>query len=280
RRAFLVFFLLLSIGGYYSVSSLLDGSPVIFLGLVYVGILFALSQEQDELAGALLVFTLFYWEVSLLFAILLFWKVFLEKRWRVLAGFGMLLFTLLALSFLIYPGWVYPFLTAVYASIRTPFVLTAGAVLTRLSPVYGTRIPLGLAIFLVIMLGYEWSATRGSDFRRFVWAACLTLAATPPLGLRTELGNLAVMFPSLALIFAAATNRWKMGYWLTGLLLLIAFLVPWSLFVRWWLFHNQIWQDLLFLFFPVFIIVGLYWTRWWFTRPPRTWLDHVRSTFS
>jgi ACR3 family arsenite efflux pump ArsB len=91
------------------------------------------------------------------------------------------------------------------------------------------------------------------------------------------MNNLVVLFPALALILAATVNRWSVGNWLALLLLLIVLLLPWGFFVRWFLLHDQRSWDYLFLFFPAFTILGLYWTRWWFIRPPRTWLDHVRA---
>ena len=99
RRFFFMSFILLSIFTFYSVDSLLEGSPTILLGLLFIGILSAYSTGQDELVGALLVFSLFYWEVSFPFVLLTFWRVFLDKRSRVLNGFGMLLAILMILSF-------------------------------------------------------------------------------------------------------------------------------------------------------------------------------------
>jgi hypothetical protein len=128
-------------------------------------------------------------------------------------------------------------------------------------------------ILVILMLGFEWATTRDFDSRRFIWTVCLTLATTPLIGFRTEMSNLIVMFPGLALVFAAITDRWR--YWLTTFLWLIVLGVPWGLFVRAILFREQVSQDLLFLFFPLFLIIGLYWTRWWFLHPPRTWLDRV-----
>ncbi len=278
RRAFHVMFSLLSIFVIYSVVSLLEGSPVVMLSLVCTMILFAYYIEQDELAGALLVFALFAWQASLLFMVLLGWKAFYDKRWRVLAGFGMTLIVLLGLSFLVYPGWILPFLTSSLAAIRTPFGITSAAIFARLSPDYGARVTQAVILLTISMLVYEWAATRHSDFRRFIWAACLSFAATPLLGFRTEMSNLVILFPGLALIFAATTERWRTGYWLTGLLVLLVLLVPWSLFVHWLALFDQRDYDYLFLFYPLFTIAGLYWTRWWFIRPPRTWLDHVHET--
>ena len=279
RRPFLIVFFLLSIFSFYSAVSMFEGSPAAVLALLYFGILWTYYSEQDELAGALLVFTLFKWEIGSLFLLLIFWRIFSEKRWRVLAGFGMTLFVLLSISFLVYPGgnWIFPMLTALLAIIRSDFGITTAAIFARLWPDYGTRLTQIVTTVTVVVLFYEWYKAHHANFRRFIWVACLTLAATPLIGFRTEMSNLVVLFPGLALIFAAAVERWRIGYWLSGLLLFIVFIIPWSLFARAYVLGSMRAQDLLFLFYPIFVITGLYWTRWWFLRPPRTWLDHVRS---
>lgn len=278
-RLFLIAFFLLSIFSFYSTASLLEGSPAAVLVLLYLGILWTYYSEQDELTGVLLVLSLFKWEIGSLFLLLIFWRIFSEKRWRILAGFGMTLFVLLAISLLIYPGgnWIFPILTAILAVIRSDFGLSTAAIFVRLWPDYGARLTQIVTTVMAVVLFYECYKAHDADFRLFLWVACLTLAATPLIGFRTEMSNLVVLFPGLALIFAAATERWRAGYWLSGFLLLIVFITPWSLFGRGYLFGGIRSQDLLFLFYPIFVITGLYWTRWWFLRPPRTWFDHVRS---
>ncbi len=121
HRIFLIAFFLLSIFSFYSVSALLDGTPAIFLCLLYIGILYALKNQQDELAGALLVLTLFRWEVGLLFLVLVIGRVYHEKRSRVFNGFGMLIVVLLIVSFLMNPGWVIPFLRSSLTDLRTNY---------------------------------------------------------------------------------------------------------------------------------------------------------------
>ncbi len=278
RRLFILFFCLISIFNYYSVAALLEGTPVILLGFLYFGFLFTYSTGRDELAGALLVLTLFYWQVGTLFLILVTWKIISDKRWHVFYGFGMTFVILLIFSLLIFPGWIYSFFIAIFATTRSQFGITPAAIYARLSPAHGNQITQAVTILIIVMLIYEWAAARNADFRRFIWAACLTLAATPLIGFRTEISNLAVLFPCLALIFAATTDRWRMGAWLASLLLTIVLLVPWAFYVHWSTFNDEYFYNYLFLFYPAFAIVGLYWTRWWFIRPPRTWLDHVRST--
>jgi hypothetical protein len=278
KLLFLFFFYLISIFNYYSVTALLEGTPVILLVLVYFGFLFAFSIERDELAGALLVLTLFYWQVGSLFLILVIWKTLYDKRWRVLYGFVMTFTILLILSFLIFPGWIFSFVIAIFTSFRSQFGITAGAIFGQLSPAHGNQITQAVTILVIAMLIYEWAATRRADFRRFLWAACLTLSATPLLGFRTELINLTVLFPCLALIFATTADRWKTGILLSSLLLAIVLLVPWAFYVQGSILKGERFYDYLFLFYPLFTIVGLYWIRWWFIRPPRTWLDHVRTS--
>ncbi len=278
RRFFLIAFFLLSIFSFYSVSALLDGTPVILLCLLYFGILYALQNEQDELAGALLVLTFFRWEVGLFFFIFVVWRVYYEKRFRVFNGFGMLVAVLLIVSFLMNPGWVIPFLQSSFADLHTDYGFTSGAVLLRLWPAFDAHLMWIIPVGLMILLGLEWYASRDRDFRRFIWTCCLTLAITPLIGFRTDLSNLVVLFPGLALIFATVVERWHHGYWLNALLYLIVLLLPWGFFIRSVVYQSQFYQDLLSIFFPIFITAGLYWTRWWFIRPPRTWLDSVRSS--
>lgn len=277
RRIFQIAYALFSVFGLFSVIALIDGGPAVLLGLLYPAVLTAYYYEQDELAGALLALGLFAWEIGLLFVVLLLWKTFYDRRWRVLAGVGMTLVALLAVSLLIYPGWVLPFFTITVAVLRTPYGTTASQVLTHLFPGYGGLGAQIVTVLLVVLLLYEWASTRGADFRRFIWAAFLTLAVTPLLGVRLELTNLVVIVPGLALVFAATASRWRGGYWIAGLILLAAFLLPWGWFLRWTWLGDQHSQDIVMVFLPIFAAVALYWTRWWFLRPPRTWFDHVRT---
>jgi hypothetical protein len=276
-RAVLVAFGLLVVFGYYAVNALVEGTPVVLLVAAYLGVLLALQAGSDELAGTLLALSLFAWEAGAVFVALVAWRVFHERRWRVVAGFCMTLIVLLLLAFLIYPGWYLPFLTATVGMLRSPHGISLGAVLTRLVPEYSDRIGLAVPIVTIALLVFEWAAGRDSDFRRFTWTACLGLAATPLLGFRTDMSNLVVLFPSLILISAVALERRGAGTALAVAIVVGVFAGPWLLFAQWFSFHDQRAYDLLFILYPSVCLAGLYWTRWWFLRPQRTWLDELRS---
>lgn len=264
-----VFFAALGAFNFYSVQAIYEASPVLILGLIYTGILFALRAELDELAGALIAVSLYYWEVGAPFLLLIAFRMYYEKRTRVLNGFLMLLIVSLAVSFLLYSNWVIPFFRATVNNLRAGFGYNMRIILRDMFPAQGTWIAWGIIVVLFVALAYEWSIARGSDFRRFYWAACLSIAAAPLLGFRSEMENLAVLIIPLALIFAIVHDRWQsIADFLTLLLMLFVFLI-WALS----LLPFKIAQDMTFLFMPLFTVVGLYWIRWWAIRPPRIWTD-------
>ncbi len=273
-RLFSVLFILVGIFNFYSFQAIYEASPVLLLGLLYVGILISLRAELDELTGALIAVSFYYWEVGGPFLFLVILRVYDEKRGRVFAGFLMTAFILLAVSFFLYPGWIIPFLRATVNNLRVDFGFNLHAIFIHIWPALGGVFAWILIIFLIIVLGYEWNLARGAGFRRFYWASCLTLAATPLLGFRTEMEHLAVLVIPLALIFAIVHDRWhKIGDGLTILLLLFVFTTPWLLNFFAVERFGKTAQESLFLFLPVFTLAGLYWIRWWALDAPRTWSD-------
>lgn len=273
-RYFSVLFLLFCVFNFYSFQAILEASPVLLLGLIYAGILLALRTGQDEFAGALMAVSLYYWEVGGPFLFLVAWRAYREGRNRVFAGLGMITFLLLAVSFLIYPNWVIPYLRAGMNNLRTDFGFSTHDIFFHIFPsqngIY-TWIFIGI---LVVALGYEWNAALTSDYRRFYWAACLSLAVTPLLGFRSEMEHLSVLVIPLALVFAVVYDRWnRIGDFLTSLMLLIIVLIPWAVFFWALPRFGEVTQQIMFLFLPLFTTIGLYWIRWWAIRPPRIWSD-------
>jgi len=265
-----VFFATLCIFNIYTVQALYDSSPVLILGLFYAGILFALRYDMDEIAGALIAASFYRWEVGAPFLFLIALRAYRQKRTGVFYGFLMLSLISLIVAFLLYANWLIPFLRAVTNNLRMDFGYNLRNVLTDLLPAQGAFVAWTIIIILCIALTYEWSVARDSDFRRFYWAACLSIATTPLLGFRVEMENLSILVIPLALIFAVVYDRWKkIGNFLVFLLMLFVLLIPWALS----LFPSKFANEAIFLFLPVFTIVGLYWIRWWALRPPRIWAD-------
>jgi hypothetical protein len=272
---FVVSIAIASFTSFYAYHSFLEGSTAILLGLAYLGILLALRAGYDELAGALMALSTFQWEMGGPFLLFLaFWVVW-GRRWRVFTGGGMLAFILLTVSFFLYPGWVLPFLRAAWNSFRASVGYSAHDILAQLWPQFGSTLGWVLTAILIVTLGSEWRSARGNNFNRFVWAVSLTLAATPLLGYRMEMDQLVVLIIPVMLVILISRERWrKLGNGIAFLLLIFFFGLPWLLYVQGAPTEFRIQSDeLLFLFWPVFAVIGLYWVRWWMIRPPRTWLD-------
>jgi len=188
----------------------------------------------------------------------------------------MAIFVLMAVSFFWYPGWVIPFLRAVLNNLRADFGFSTRQIIERYLPGYGTGLSWAATAFLVVLLAREWRTASGNPARDMLWCACVTLAATPLLGQRTESGNLALLILPWPVILQSMQERWKTaGSVLVVLLLALEVAGPWLLMRRGAAVFGMHADDLIFLFLPLTTLVGLYWMRWWALRPPRTWADQL-----
>lgn len=50
--------------------------------------------------------------------------------------------------------------------------------------------------------------------------------------------------------------------------------LPWLLYLGYLPTLRFSTAETLYLFLPLFTLLGLYWMRWWMIRPPRTWMDY------
>jgi hypothetical protein len=268
------FLLVFGLFSYFSLNALVSGTPAILLVLIYLWVLVALRSHSDELAGALLALVAYQWEAGGLFLLFILCFVFANRRWNVLAGFAMSLFILLVVSFMIYPGWGLPYIRAVLSDWYRGASLTFGHILSTWIP--DSTVPLGgiASLILGVILLIEWLGSFHAPFRRVVWTASLSLAATPLIGLAIFPSNQVVLLLPFVLILALAWERWqRRRAWLAFLILLLAIALPYGLYLRAVYIYNPLVTDLLSVLPPIAAILGLYWMRWWVLHSPRTWFE-------
>jgi len=288
-----VYVTLLAFGlfSFFSLQSLISNSPTIFLTLLYLAILLALRSYSDELAGALLFLVAYQWEAGALFFLYILILVFANRRWNVLTGFGMSLIVALVVSFLSYPGWGLPYLRAVLSDWYRGANLNFNTIASAWFP--DSRFPVGtiISIALGVVVFIEWIVPLASippfreasgigstqaDFRRIVWTASLSLAATPLIGFAIFPSNYVVLILPLILILTLVWERWTRHRVFACLLLLsLALWIPYGIYFRGVIFANRLYSDLLSILPPVATIIGLYWMRWWVVHSPRTWFDQI-----
>lgn len=261
---------------YFSLSALVTASPAILLSFLYLCILLALRSFSDELAGILLALVPYQWEVGSLFFVFILVFVLLNRRWGVLAGLGMALFVLLVISFLVNADWGLPYIRAVLSAWYRSANLTADYILSTWLP--NLRFPLGstVAIALGIILLFEWWDSADAHFRRVVWTASLSLAATPLMGLPIFPSNHVVLLLPFILILALVWERWQRYRALrVGLLLILVLSIPFGMYYRVVSVYDPLMLDLMSILPPIAAILGLYWMRWWVLRSPRTLFDRL-----
>ena len=136
----------------------------------------------------------------------------------------------------------------------------------------GPVVSLGLAILLFL----EWWDSVDAHFRRVVWTASLSLAATPLMGFPIFPSNYVVLILPFVLILALVWERWQRYRILrVGLLFLLVLLIPFGLYYRVVTVYDPLVIDLIAVLPPIAAILGLYWMRWWVLRSPRTLFDRT-----
>lgn len=276
-RWFFVVLLVFALAWFYSVLAILDGSFSILLAIALVGVLFAMRDFNDELAGFFLAVSAMRWEVTALPWVMLLLAALTARRWRVFAGMGMTWFVLGVSAYFIYPDWFWPWMRAVAVNWRSDDLFTPARFLSAWFPASGNGLTLLVVSVLLLVLVIEWfAALRGRDYRRVVWVFALGVALNPLLGFSQTLASLAPLTFSFLFILPFAWERWKKyPYLILAIIVLLFFVFPFG--IRFLSVSPRLADGLLFLLPPLLTLLGLYWVRWYVVRPPRTWLDGVKQ---
>jgi hypothetical protein len=261
---------------FFSLNALLTASPAILLNLLYLGVLIALRAQRDELAGALLFLAAYQWEVGGLFYLSIFIFIFANRRWSVLAGFGMTLIVLMIISFLVDPNWGLPYIRSVLSNLFQAQNLNLGAILSGWFP--QVRFSLGWLVTVALFGVVAIESVRALDapFRRVVWVASLALASMPLAGLAIFPANNVALILPMVLVISLIWERWPRGRLVAVTLMLLAFFVaPYYLYIETVLVYNPFYTELLSVLPSVVMILALYWMRWWVVHTPRIWADRI-----
>lgn len=270
-----VLFLVFSILWYHAFRPLINGNAVILVALCLAGGLWALKSKADELAGVLFAFATIKPHVALLLLVFVVYWAFVNRRWGVIGWLGGTVALLSASAALLIPDWILQNIREIvrYSSYNPPVTLRTA--LGALLPTAGNRIGWAITGLLGLILLMEWWLVRKASFRSFVWVACLTLVASQWIGIPTDPGNFIILMPALALVFALWQERWRRGGAVFALVSMLALLGGlWALFLATVEYGDQPQQSpIMFLPLPGFLLVMLYWVRWWAFKPPNVWFD-------
>jgi hypothetical protein len=275
----LPFFLIFSIFWYHSLRPLINGNAVILVALALVAAFAALKTGKDELAGVLLAFSTIKPHLVILPIIFfLIWTISFG-RWRTL-GWMLISLVLLSISAALFvPDWPLQNLREIlaYSSYNPPG--TPGAAFETWLPAAGRRLGWALSALMGLILVTEWVFVRRRELRWFLWTGCLTLVISQWIGIQTDPGNFILLFFPLVLVISMWVERWgRAGSVLTAITLFLLFIVPWVIFLQTVTYGNQPLQHpIMFFPLPLFLLITLYWVRWWAIKPRRLLVEELRA---
>jgi hypothetical protein len=271
RWPFLALALLFSIFWMPAAISLLDGNAIILQTLCVVGAIRALEQQADELAGALLILALLNLPATGMAVLLVVIWAFSAQRWRLLAGLAMSFVVLYGLSIVLFPSWILPFLRSVLINWRAEALPSTFALFESWFPGIGSRLAQILAVAVLAVIFWEWSAVRGKEVRWLFWTVSLTAALSPLLGVQFMPAWLFFTLPGLLLAVLTMGQRWGVFGLVSGGLVLTVF------FLGLWAARMQNLTAIFLLVYPLGLVLVLYWVRWAVIRSPRLWADEISS---
>jgi hypothetical protein len=265
---------------YYTVRALINANLALLISLVAALALLAIRQERDGLAGLLLAFTTVKPQmVILLILLVLLWSIS-NQRWILFWSLLGNIALLAAVTSLLIPNWIWQNLVQIFAYPDYTLPTTPGEIFAVWMPGVGLRLGYALTVIVAATLVFEWKQAWGKEFRWLLWTSGLTLAATQLIGLPTATENYMIMFPALLMVFAAWEDQWRnLGKVLIYTSLILLFFGVWWLFMATLERGEQPIQGLIMFFpLPVFLLIGLYWVRWWVLRPEQPLLDRLRRS--
>ena len=269
--------LLFSLLWYHSIRTIVVGQFAGIDALLLALALLFIQRKQDILAGILLALSTAKPQMVFLFIPFVFLWAFSVRRRDLIYSTLISLGLLLAVSLLMMPSWPLQWLRQLI-----DYPSYTGRIGSPLSVIADTMpgIRSSVSIFLHVLAGgylaVEWILAWGKDENWFTWTALLTLVISNLISYRTATTNYLMMLPALFMIFKIWEQRWDvLGRWAVWAALLVLGVGLWALFLV--TVQGNLEQPIMYLPFPFFCLVGLWWVRWWVIRPPRVLLDDLAA---
>jgi hypothetical protein len=253
-----------------SAAAILNGqlSPII-IALTLIGISLVING-QDTSAGFILALTFSSAaSIGLVLLILLVWSIS-HKRWSLMTSFFSGVIFLLVVSWLILPAWFMDWASVMlnlYSGwdwINTP-LMSLASLLPGIADflsifLHAAFILYGLTILITLL---------GKSGRVFIYKMFGLFIIVYLVNIQGTIIHLLLVVPAMLMVFRFWSERWKLFgnivSW--GTLFLVSF-GSWLLIFSKIDFTTSFDVPLLSIGYPLFVLMGLFWIRWWALRIP------------
>ena len=262
--------LLFSFAWFPAVFSILTGdlNPLVIL-LIVLSVHF-IQIEQDTAAGFLLAavfgsapITL----IPLLFVII--WSIS-RKRWSIIVAIFSGLAFLITVTVLMFPSWPMDWLRVVltefsnWEGMQTPLSQIA-AFLPGIERFLSLALHGIIGLYLLVIL--ITSARRRE--KEFSWLLCTVLVIAYLFNPTNQLSAIVLLIPAIILVVKVLGERWRLiGKLFSWIVLILIAGVPWILVSPEIYFTENHALPILQIIFPLVILIGLVWVRWWAIKFP------------
>ena len=275
NRLILISLLIFCFFGFQGVMSLLEGSSVILTTIMVVGILLAMQNKHDEIAGLLLAIVTFdFMPVALFCLFVILWSI-VKKRTRVITWFLGTMVLLLGFSFLLIPDWFIPFLGNFIDQLGGIIPGSPGSVLVDRWGDIGYRLSLAITALITVLIVVEWWQAVRAGSRLFVWTAMFTLTASTWIGLKINPDHYILLYPALLLGLELLCERWKIrAYGIVLSILVLLFFINWGIYLLTMPDSAAIViSSFLLIPMPFASAFLLYWSKWWVVKAKKIDLE-------
>lgn len=262
----------LSLLGYHGMRTIIVGQFAAINALLIALVIYLVLKKNDFLAGMVLVLAAIKPQMSFLilpYILVWSWK---QGRREVLGGALLGGGALLAATLLLIPDWPLQMIRQIldypsYTSLGSPVTILANTM-----PGISRQISIFMHAALALYLLVEWVVSFSKDVRWFKWTAAMTLVVTNLIAFRTATTHYLMMLPAFFMILMVVEARWRTaGKWASWLFNLLSAFGMWALFID--TVQGNTESAWMYLPWPIFCLIGLWWTRWWYMKPPKLLFD-------
>ena len=259
---FLIFF-------FPSFFAIVSGDLSIPIVLCMVICLSAIQRDSNLVAGLFLSLSTMRPRLSLFFIIvILFWGIS-KRNWSLLRWFLIWLALFISAGLFFLPDWPLQYLRVIIrnGSITSPGSL--GNILLWWLPGIGSQLRWLTILILLVILIYELWQVKNKEFRHLLWVTGLSITISLLIGFASNVADSVLIIISLTLIFSIVDDRYhNFGTYVVIFSMLAILIGSWALAV---VLSRNLGQISIFtginLTLSLFVLLGLYWTRWWLIKP-------------